>query len=176
MHETLQEPLLKHLFLDLENTVISPVVSSHVSSWADTELINTLQVKAFLDSYRPDYLHVFSFAIWNQDDLAGFNWSVRPRLEKAFGMQFSTVPLLDTDIRDACCNRKWLKSEDVGRKQVIDYWGKQDAFRLYAQQKYGQPQGILQEVVLLDDQVTSEEFFMPSLRLKGRLIDIAEIC
>lgn len=175
MHVSPHAPRLKHLFLDLEDTVISPVVSSHSTSWADTELINCDKVKNFIAQYQPDYLHVFSFAVWNPEDLASFNWSVRPRLEKALGMEFSTVPLMDTDILEACCNRKWLKSEEVSRKQVIAFWGKQDAFRLYTQQKYGSPEGPMQEVVLIDDKVTSEEFLMPGLRLRGRLIEITEI-
>ena len=70
---------VKHLFLDLEDTVITSVMTG----WADTEIINRDKVKDFLAAFKPDFVHIFSFAIWHAEALASFEGSVKPRLEKA---------------------------------------------------------------------------------------------
>jgi hypothetical protein len=169
----IEAPAVKHLFLDLEDTVITPVVDD----WANTELINCEKVKSFIEQFQPNYVNIFSFAVWHAQDLAEFNWSVRPRLEKALEVPLTSVPLLDTDILQACCNAKWISSKRVHRKDVINFWGKQEAFRLFTMNKYGRIDStqISHEVVLLDDQVHHEEFLLPKLGLRGRLLNIGEI-
>jgi hypothetical protein len=164
---------VKHLFLDLEDTVITAIETG----WADTELMNIEKVKTFMAEFQPDFVHIFSFAIWHEEDLASFEWSIRQRLEKALGVAIHSVPMLDTDILKACCNSKWIAHEVVTRREVIDFWGKQDGFRLFVRNKLAKHASthIVTDVVLLDDMVEHEEFAFPAQGLRGRILNISEI-
>ena len=63
-----------NVFLDLEETVLN--------NWAEGYLINSAKVRDFLQSHNADGFHVFSFAVWNDDDKAEFRKRHQNALER----------------------------------------------------------------------------------------------
>lgn len=164
---------MKHLFLDLEDTVITPVMNG----WENTELINVQKIKAFMTEFQPDQLHVFSFAIWNVTERDRFNRHTRPAIELSLNMKFGLVPTVDDDIIFACCRMMSIDPGSVDFSEMSNFWGKQGAFRLNMLFKHQQTytHGIDTEVVLLDDAVVNETFSFPGLRLTGRILNIDQL-
>lgn len=163
----------KHCFIDLEDTIITPVLSG----WFRTELINLKKIKTFIDEFEPDFVHVFSFAIWNQQELAGFNAGTRPMVEAALGVQFSAVPTVDDEILPTCCKIMGIDPGSMVFSDMSDFWGKHEAFRLNMRHifKNTHLHGEDTEVVLLDDAVFNEDFHWPDLRLRGRVLNIDDL-
>lgn len=163
----------RHLFLDLEDTVITTVEDG----WSTAQVINARAVRDFISKFDPHYVHVFSFAIYHAQDVAEFNRYVRPYIEANLGIKIVNVPTLDDDIVSECCNSMNIHKSTVTRRDAIDFWGKQEAFRLYARSLFGKPlEGVQTNIVLLDDMVTEETFSFPKIRLDGQILNIADIC
>jgi len=163
---------VRHLFLDLEDTVITPVMEG----WHNCELINIKKVRAFMHQWQPQYLHLFSFAVWNRQELALFNQHVRPQLESALGMSLSTAPTVDDDILKACCAIRMMSPQRVDFSEMSAFWGKHDAFRLFVQHRFCRGlREVPVEVALLDDAVLDERFEWPRWKLRGELINIDEL-
>jgi hypothetical protein len=162
--------LRKHLFLDLEDTVITPVMDG----WFNTHMINVAKVRKFIAEFKPDAVHLFSFAIWNQEELKRFNLGTRPMLENSLGIKLSGVPTVDDEIIPVCCRVKGIDPGRVNFSDMSDFWGKHDAFRLNMMHmfKNTHEHDTDVEVVLLDDAVMNETFEWPDLRVKGRILNI----
>ena len=160
----------RHLFLDLEDTVITPVVDG----WFNTGLINLDKVRRIIDEWQPDFVHIFSFAIWNQQELLRFNHAVRPRLEQALGIKLSIVPTVDDDILRNCCQVLGISPDRVDFSDMSDFWGKHEAFRLCVRQQFAttSQHGVTSEVMLLDDAVFNEFFDWPDLQVRGSILNI----
>lgn len=162
---------LKHLFLDLEDTIIFPVMNG----WNDTHLVNVEKIKAFIADFKPDQVHIFSFAIWNQRELKGFMNGTRMMIQDALGVKFTVVPTVDDDIIPRCCDMMGLNRSTVDFQEMSNFWGKHEAFRLFVRSKLQTgwvKWKIESEVVLLDDAVWDENFEWPDLHVKGRIINI----
>jgi hypothetical protein len=172
-HSTRAPEVRSHLFIDLEDTVITPVIEG----WWKTELINIDKVKAVMAKFQPDFLHIFSFAIWNVAQREQFNQAVRPMLEAALGMQFSLVPTVDEDILPVCCKVMGLQRSLVDFQEMSNFWGKHEAFRLCMRNMFSKTRehGIVGEVMLLDDAVFNETFMWPDLQVKGCILNIDEL-
>lgn len=151
----------KHLFLDLENTLITPVTEG----WANAALLPLANVKHFIQSFGPDEVHLFSFAIGNKADVRLFNHLVRPRLQDALGVTFNLCPTVDDDILPACCKEKNLSRDFVDFSDLVDFWGKQEAFKLYTTHLFANVPNV--SVALLDDVVFDEDYFFIKNKLKG---------
>ena len=82
---------MKHLFLDLEDTVITPVVNG----WDNTELINKELIKQIVDAFKPDFVHIFSFALHNKHEVEEFKLWVRPALESLLEVPICVTPDMD---------------------------------------------------------------------------------
>lgn len=163
---------VRHLFLDLEDTVITPVLNG----WHNTELINMEKVTAFIQKWQPDSVHLFSFAVWNASELDKFNRHTRPMLEAALGKRLSFTPTVDDNILPACCRVKGMSPERVDFSEMSAFWGKHDAFRLYVQDLFCRgARATPVEVVLLDDAVMHEVFDWPSKQLRGQILNIDEM-
>jgi hypothetical protein len=164
---------VRHLWLDLEDTVVTPVVDG----WFNTHLINLDKIERVMDEFKPDHLHVFSFAIWNQQELVRFNMGTRPMIETRLGKRFSIVPTVDEDIIPACCSVMRIDPGSVVFSDMSDFWGKQEAFRLFCRKIFANTHahGITTEVMLLDDVVMNEEFHFPDLRLYGTIHNIDQL-
>lgn len=69
-----------HLFIDLEDTVIK--------SWDDQALINIDTIKRHIAEIKPDFVHIYSAAIWYQRDVDNFNSGLKSVLERELGVTF----------------------------------------------------------------------------------------
>lgn len=161
---------IRHLFLDLEDTVITPVMNG----WFNTHMINVQKVRAFIAEYKPDSVHLFSFAIWNEAERTRFNLGTRPMLEKSLGITLSAVPTVDDEIIPVACKVMNLGNGSVDFQEMSNFWGKHETFRLNMRHmfKTAHQHGNEVEVALLDDAVINEEFYWPDLKVRGRILNI----
>jgi hypothetical protein len=160
----------RHLFLDLEDTVITPVLEG----WFNTHMINVQKVKAQIEAFKPDAVHLFSFAIWNQEQLLRFNMGTRPMLENSLGVKLQGIPTVDDEIIPACCSVMNLSTDRVDFQEMSNFWSKHEAFRLNMRHMFKNTHrhDVDVEVMLLDDAVINEEFFWPDLRVRGIIRNI----
>ena len=166
---------IKHLFLDLEDTIIAPVVGG----WFQTELINVQKIRTFIECFKPDHVNLFSFAIWNEHERNGFEEGTRRMIEEALGVQLEFIPTVDNHIIPTCCNVTRISRQTVDFEECSAFWGKQGSFRLFCQGKFGKriwrPDLEHIEVVLLDDMVFNEEFNWPDMKVSGRILNIDQL-
>ena len=158
--------MVKHLFLDLEDTIITPVVNS----WGAVDFINTERIKNFIETWQPDHVHIFSFAIWNLHELQKFNDLLRPHLEHNLGVRFEIVPTVDDNILPAC--RKVKNIQVVDFSEMSAFWGKGGAFHLFVKHWFGPKPTEQVQVVLIDDMVDDETFVWPNRNIAGSLINV----
>lgn len=160
----------RHLFLDLEDTVITPVVDG----WPNAQLINVEKVKKFIAEFKPDAVHLFSFAIWNVEEKKRFQLFVQPRLENALGIILSGIPTVDDEILPVCCKVMNLGNDSVDFSELSNFWGKHEAFRLNMRHTFRHTKlfGHWVEVALLDDAVFNENFEWPDMKVRGRVINV----
>lgn len=162
---------MKILFLDLENTIITPVIDG----WRNVHLINVDKIRKIADSMRPDQLNIFSFAVHTEHDQKSFKMGLGPRIEQALGRAISFVPIVDTDIKNACCNARKIGIEAVDFSDMTTFWGKQDAFKLYVRSIYANTWSTWSQetdLAFLDDDVVDEDFTFPSLHITGKIRNI----
>ena len=158
----------RHLFLDLEGTIITPVHEG----WLNTSFLNVPDIKSFIRAWKPQHLHVFSFAIYDAEDLATFSRSgVRAKIERVLQMEFDIVPTLDREIKNACCYELRLAPGVFTRRDVSDFWGKQLSFRLFTKSHFERAT-VPVEVALIDDMVTEETFSFPRQNLTGHVLHV----
>lgn len=167
--------LRKHLFLDLEDTIIAPVMEG----WWQTEIIpeNAEKIRKIIAEYKPDVVNIFSFAIHNDRERANFGMGTKPMIERALGVTFSSIPIVEGEIIEACCNMKWISSDRCDFIDIRDFWGKQDAFKLWCRHLFQHSWEKWQqetEVMLLDDDVFNENFQWPDMHVTGQIIDITK--
>jgi hypothetical protein len=161
----------RSLWLDLEDTIITPVVSG----WWNTDLINLQKIRAVIDEFKPSSINLFSFAIWNHDELNKFNQATRPMIEQALGTHIAHTPTVDDDIIPACCRALGINPGSVDFSEASDFWSKHQSFRLFCLDHFNNTwknQSIETEVIFLDDAVFNESFEWPDLHVKGRILNI----
>jgi hypothetical protein len=161
----------RHLFLDLEDTVITPVVNG----WWNTELINVQRVRAIIEHFKPMSVHLFSFAIWNEAQREQFRLGTKPLIEKALNIKFASEWTVDDNIIPMCCSIMAISPRTVDFQEMSNFWSKHEAFRLSmrwlfrnAWKDWKQEN----EVLLLDDAVINEEFHWPDLHVRGTIANI----
>lgn len=154
-------------FIDLEDTVIEPVLQG----WSLASPIGLARnVGKLLREWKPDEVRVFSFAVNNEQDVAGFRAHVQPWLQRLLGFDITEVPTTDGVIIPEVARLLGLHRSKVEFSDMVDFLGKAGAFRLFAQ-GCAQREGGPLEVLLVDDSVKDESFSFPRLRLSGRLVD-----
>jgi hypothetical protein len=148
-----------------------------VDGWWKTELINVDKIKAVMAKFQPDFLHIFSFAIWDPAQREQFNIAVRPLIEKTLRMPISLVPTVSEDIIPVCCKVMGLAPSTVDFNEMVAFWGKHEAFRLCMRNMFAKTKehGIVGEVMLLDDVVFNETFMWPDLQVKGCILNIDQL-
>lgn len=163
----------RHLFLDLEDTVITPVLEG----WFNVQLINVDKIRRIIAEWQPDFVHIFSFAIWNRRELELFNMDVRPRLESALGVKISSAPTVDDEILPACCRVMGISQDRVDFSEMSAFWSKHEAFRLNMRHvfKTTAQHDIFTEVMFLDDMVFNETFDWPDLQIRGSIFNINQL-
>lgn len=167
---------MKYLFLDLEDTLITPVFDG----WGNCELINIEKIKNIIEKENPDTINVFSFAIHTKEDKKEFEEICKPMIEKVYGIKISHYPTV-SEIIDVCSlvsskNNKMKKS--VSFQELRRFWGKSGAFKIYVKGKFKSrfgPTTHPQEFILLDDDVENESFSYDDHLIAGKLINIDKI-
>ena len=160
---------IKHLFLDLEDTIITPVLDG----WFKTELINVEKVKAFIAEFQPDFLHLFTFALWNQREKEMFEQGTKPMIEAAFG-KLSFTWTVDDEILPNCLKVANIHPSTTDFADMSAFGGKHEAFRLNMRHLFRSGSTPV-EVVLLDDAVYNELFEWPDIQVKGRILNIDQM-
>jgi hypothetical protein len=161
----------RHLFLDLEDTIITPVTDG----WFNTHCINVEKVKAIIADWKPTQVHLFSFALWDTSQLVRFNMGTREHLEKALGIKFDTAWTVDDNIIPMCCQVMGLGQGSVTFQDMGEFWSKHQAFRLCMMHKFKGAWSTWQhenDVLLLDDMVINETFHWPDLHVRGTVANI----
>lgn len=164
----------RHVFLDLEDTIITPVVEG----WPNVHLINVPKIKRVIEEFRPHSVHLFSFAIWNEFEKGRFATFVQERIENVLGVKLGLIPMVDVEIKQACCDIMRLNPECVDFNDMSEFWSKQESFRLFSRFIFRNSWKNWQqetEVLFLDDAVEDEDFFFPNLRLRGSIRNIDNI-
>lgn len=166
------EPV-RHLFLDLEDTVITPVLQG----WFNTQCINVPKIRRIIAEFKPHYVHLFSFAIWNENELHRFRLGTKEMLERVFSVTLGLEWTVDDDIIPMCCAVTGLAPSTVDFQEMSNFWGKQQAFRLCMRHHFRNTHrhDLDVEVMLLDDAVFDETFHWPDLRISGRIINIDKV-
>lgn len=141
---------MKRLFLDLEDTVITPVLEG----WQNTEMINVELIKKVIHLFKPDVIDIFSFAISDEKEKQLFNQYCRPMIEQSLGVTLFTVPTTDNDIIKACCAQKNINPKKVDFSDLSDFWGKQLSFNLWCEHHFKNPSYPVQ-CLFLDDAVSN---------------------
>lgn len=165
---------IKHLFLDLEDTITTP----NIDGWDSVDIINTDKIKSVIDSFDPDYVSIFSFALHDSHQLKLFNKSVRLPIENAIDRQLSLIFTVDTDIIPICCEVKMLHPQKVSFDDISSFWSKHDSFRLMMRGLYSKTYAKWKketEVILLDDAVFNEEFNWPDIKVSGKILNIDDL-
>lgn len=163
---------MKHLFLDLEDTIITPVIDG----WHNVELVNIDKIKKTIDMFKPDFVDIFSFAIHNQFEFEQFNKTIRPFIEQELNVKLNMVPTVDVHIKNACCEILKIHPDKIDFDDMSTFWSKQESFRLFCRHQFRKNNfaltNQLTEVLFLDDAVEHEDFMWPMLNIKGRIRNI----
>jgi hypothetical protein len=131
----------QHIFLDLEQTVID--------TWDSQCLINIERVSGVLKDHfaiGKTVMHIFSFAIWNDEDERNFRSDLEVRLMEALGLHtrfiVHSVDQIGSDL---------FRSTKVcwERNELITCLGKQGAFTDFCRAKFDRNV----HCILLDDMV-----------------------
>ena len=160
----------KTLFLDLEDTIITPVVNG----WFSADLMNVGKIKSFIEREGIEDFMIFSFAIWNDKDLEDFNRICRPMIEKSLGVNFGFIPTLEKDILDSCCKQKGISSSEISTMEVRDFWGKDLSFVLCAKDWFSKNESH-HTVILLDDMVQTMSVTFKKENLTVQLFNIEDV-
>jgi len=166
------ETVRRHLWLGLENTIITPVLTT----WENSQLINVEKIKIAIQKFQPHFLHIFSFDIWDQSKLKSFNTSIRLSIEKELGMEINLVPTVEDDILPIC-GEQMKPAREVTLSDMNDFLGRASAFRRCMRKMFANTvqQGIAGEVMLIDDTVHDEIFMWTDLQVKGCILNIDKL-
>lgn len=161
---------IKELWLDLEDTVITPVVNG----WFNIQLINIEKVKKVIADFKPDKVHVFSFAIHDKAQRERFNMSARERVERAFGVTFDLVLTCDDDITPICSRQMGLHPSTVDFRDMVNFWSKHGAWRLCMRSHASTlaKRGDSLEALLLDDMVYDETITWPDVQATIKCLNV----
>jgi hypothetical protein len=153
-----------HLFLDLEDTVITPVLDG----WSNAEILLD-NIALYRDLIlKADQVNIYSFAIHDQFQLELFRKELQPELELALGRKLGIIPTVDNHIIPAV-SRQLKLSHHLTFSELLDIGSKQFAFPHYVKEVF---KGLPVNVVLLDDAVENSTFAFPNLNLTGQMIRV----
>lgn len=105
------------VFLDLEGTV--------VDDWTNMKLVNARRVGDFLQKLKVIEVGVFSFAVWNDNDLNLFKTDLQSRLESVLDVKVTDVPTVKM-MMDLDRNSTHTHFDDAS--DFITMRGKKNAF------------------------------------------------
>jgi hypothetical protein len=157
----------KHLFLDLENTLVAPVNNG----WESFELINIDKIRKAIDIFSADTISIFSFALWTKNDVDLFNQRARTTIEQTLGRGLTNVfSVHDILLKCAATVGKCpstFNASEINR-EISPVIGKQEAFKLFCKSSYNSAA----QVLLIDDTVFDEKFIWPQFNFSGIIYKI----
>jgi hypothetical protein len=128
---------MNNVFLDLEQTVLS--------SWDEGVLVNKTKVHDFLKEQKATGFHVFSFAVWNDDDVNEFNRRFKTFLENALDCKVLSC-FSCADFRKADTELTGVRFDDL--TDFISVRGKVGAFQSWCELNFsGQSNVLVDDVV-----------------------------
>lgn len=135
------------VFLDLEETVID--------SWGSGLLINIQKVRSWLQQFgskKP--VHIFSFAVWDQQDQQEFEQRLRAPLEQALDTHVITVPSVEDLAREhfRVTGTRWESVTDF-----ISHVGKPGGFEFWAEHRFTGSHCVLLDDVVPNKTVTNHD-------------------
>ncbi|MBP7284948.1 MAG: hypothetical protein KBA66_25400 [Leptospiraceae bacterium] len=137
------------LFLDLEKTIIH--------SWDDPILINEERIINIIRSVNPSKIGIYSFAIYNKQDLDIFQKTILFALEGALHINIQTDLIFTVEeIADTV-----LKTKKSDVRNFIQVYGKQRSFTEFIKEKYKEG-----NFVLIDDLVENKEISENNIRIQ----------
>lgn len=144
-------PGKRHLWLDIEDTMAT-------SAWRGFDLsvpINTELIKSAIALWKPDHIHIWSFALWNHSEKVKFERDLRPALQEKLEIDFEYIPCVDEDIIPLVARNLGLNPANLSFQDLVDFSGKsrslQDALKVWYKGNK-----VLSEHILLDDCVSNE--------------------
>lgn len=161
---------MKHLFLDLEDTIIKPITTS----WFNTDIINKHKVVDFIEQHKFDTINIYSFAIWNQQELLKFNRDLKTFLENELNLKFNQILTVDDDIIPICCQFMKINKNTVDFDDMSTFWSKDLSFQLFCRSQFANKEQ-KQEVFLLDDIVETCHIDFTNLNLSVTIKNILDI-
>lgn len=158
---------MKILFLDLEDTIITPAFEG----WHLCELINVDKINAFIKHHNIELINIFSFAIHNQREKELFIKHNRAMIENALGMPLFEIPTMDDQIIPHCCKQKGIHITTLDFADVVSFWSKDISFILFLKEKYKNNQHP-HEIFFLDDAIDDMNFSFPKLNFTAQCFNI----
>jgi hypothetical protein len=135
-----------HVFLDLEQTLIK--------SWDECTIMNPAMIDmiaraknsehSLFGSRTPIQFHIFSYAIFDANDLAKFQSCMKEHIEKYYRFSITNV-VLKEDVLKAVMDQRKLSILD--EFELTQLYGKRDGFIDFAKAHK------IENTVLLDDMV-----------------------
>lgn len=107
---------MKTIWLDLEQTIIT--------CWNDPLICNQVKVSRYVREQQPDFVNIFSFAVYNDDDRRQFDETMREWLSRAFDFKINHVATVEEMKRVSMGSR----GVDFSIHEYISIWGKERAF------------------------------------------------
>lgn len=145
-----------NVFLDLEGTIIS--------SWGENFLVNTHKVREWLASLKVNKVHVFSFAVYNEQDRTVFEKRIKPYLSKALDVVFLDCPTVEDFLAAEFAVTK-VRWETLYEFSTVR--GKVDAFYSWCKYHYDGKHNIL-----LDDTVPNAVWEDKDTKLKLEYVNV----
>jgi len=164
---------MKLLFLDLEDTIITPTLAG----WTSCEVLGNFcihRLLPFMRTERFDRIGIFSFAIDNAADKDKFATQLQGFIEKFLGVKFTIIPHVE-EIVAALRVVSGINGE-LPLADVVSFWGKAGAFHKWIRWMHsqGRLQGV-DEIVFIDDSVETETWLMFKETLEVRVLNIEDV-
>lgn len=122
-------------FFDLEETLIE--------SWTNRTLVNFRYIQSFIKDHNVKDVHLFSFAVWNDEDKDYFNKRIKQELEDIYNIKFVSVPSV-LDMIEVDTEYTGIRYDSM--TDFILIAGKVGAFKSWVYSKHPN-----QSAILLDD-------------------------
>jgi hypothetical protein len=139
--------MFKLLLLDLEETL--------VDDWDAFNPVRVPQVSKFIQSQEWDAIGLFSFAVWDANDMVKFEFRHRKFLEEVFGFKFTNEFLWS--VEDLKSLLRFVTTVDNTEDDFVWQWSKEWALMCLSKLKQLHDT----EVTLLDDTVRNMTVELP---------------
>lgn len=166
---------MKILYLDLEDTVITPAINGWCSvTFLERELA---RIHRLIAEQSYDAFAIFSFAVHRDKDYDEFRVFIEPTLRKALGIAngFVEIPKVYDDIIPTIAKRRGMHPSYVTLSDIVEFYGKNESFRLYTTARWPSTAGEPCEVHLVDDSVERESFHSYKHNVRGEVFNISEL-